>query len=122
MEAKITRTSRQLDPQSRSLSTEIELNNLDQKLLPGAFVTAKVLLEKREDVFVLPIGAIIKAADGTKCCVVVDGKIQHRPIELGLRVGDEVEIKSGLDGSENVVLVRASYLQADQSVEIIVKK
>jgi RND family efflux transporter MFP subunit len=122
IDARIIRTSLQLDPQSRSLLAEIDLDNKDQKLLPGAFVTAKVLLEKRDNVLTLPIGAIIKAADETKCCVVIDGKIQHRPIELGLRAGDDVEIKSGLEGSENVVLVRAGSLQAGQSVEIIVKK
>ena len=122
IDARVTRTSLQLDPQSRSLSTEIDLDNNELKLLPGAFVTTKMLLEQRENVLTLPIAAIIKTADGTKCCVVVDGKIQHRPIELGLRAGDDVEIKSGLDGSENVVLVRAGSLQAGQSVEIIVKK
>lgn len=121
IDARVTRTSLQLDPQSRSLSTEIDLDNNELKLLPGAFVTTKMLLEKRENVLTLPIAAIIKTADGTKCCVVVDGKIQHRPIELGLRAGDDVEIKSGLEGSENVVLVRAGSLQAGQSVEIIVK-
>ncbi len=122
IEARVTRTSLQLDPQSRSLSAEIDLDNNELKLLPGAFVTTKMLLEQRKDVLTLPTGAIVKAADGTKCCVVVDGKIQQRPIELGLRAGDDVEIKSGLDGSENVVLVRASSLQAGQAVEIIVKK
>ncbi len=122
IEARVTRTSLQLDPQSRSLSAEIDLDNNELKLLPGAFVTTKMLLEQRKDVLTLPTGAIVKAADGTKCCVVVDGKIQQRPIELGLRAGDDVEIKSGLDGSENVVLVRASSLQVGQAVEIIVKK
>ena len=121
IDSRVTRTSLQLDPQSRSLSAEIDLDNADLKLLPGAFVTTKMLLEQRDDVLTLPIGAIIKAADGTKCCVVVDGKIQHRPIELGLRAGDDVEIKSGLDGSENVVLVRAGSLQTGQAVEIIRK-
>lgn len=122
IEARVTRTSLQLDPQSRSLSVEIDIDNNDLKLLPGAFVTTKMLLEQRENVLTLPIGAIIKAADGTKCCVVIDGKIQHRPIELGLHAGDDVEIKSGLEGSENVVLLRAGSQQAGQSVEIIVKK
>lgn len=122
IEARVTRTSMQLDPQSRSLSAEIDIDNNDLKLLPGAFVTTKMLLEQRENVLTLPIGAIIKAADGPKCCVVIDGKIQHRPIELGLRAGDDVEIKSGLDGSENIVLDRAGSLQAGQSVEIIRKK
>lgn len=122
IESRVTRTSLQLDPQSRSLSAEIDLDNHDLKLLPGAFVTTKMLLEQRENVLTLPTGSIVKATDGTKCCVVVDGKIQFRPIELGLRVGDDVEITSGLDGSETVVLLRAGSLQAGQSVEIIGEK
>jgi HlyD family secretion protein len=122
IEARVTRTSLQLDPQSRSLSAEIDLDNRNLKLLPGAFVTAKLLLEQRENVLTLPTGAIVKTAAGTKCCIVVDGQVQHRPIDLGLRTGDDVEIKSGLDGSETVVLVRAGSLQPGQSVEIIAKK
>ena len=119
IDARVTRTSLQLDPQSRSLSVEIDLDNHEFKLLPGAFVTAKVLLEQRDDAMTLPIGAIIKDADGSKCCVVIDGKIEHRRIELGLRVGDDVEIKSGLEGHESVVLVRASSMEVGQAVEIM---
>jgi multidrug efflux pump subunit AcrA (membrane-fusion protein) len=111
-----------LDPQSRSLSTEIDLENADLKLLPGAFVTAKVLLEERPDVLTLPISAIVKTPAGTVCCLVVGGKIEHRPIELGLRVGDDVQIVSGLDGSEAVVLMRAGSFQPGQPVEVIAKK
>ncbi len=121
IESRVTRTSLQVDPQSRSLSAEIDLDNSDLILLPGAFVTTKMLLEQRENVLTLPTGAIVKDADGTKCCVVIDGKVQHRAIELGLRVGDDVEVKSGLDGSETVVLVRAASLQVGQRVEIIGK-
>jgi len=64
----------------------------------------------------------VKKPEGTICCVVRDGKIQHRLIKLGLRVGEDVQILSGLEDSENVVLIRASNLQADQPVEVIVKK
>jgi RND family efflux transporter MFP subunit len=122
IESRVTRTSLQLDSQSRTLSAEVDLENSELKMLPGAYVTTKILLEQRENVLTLPIGAVLKANDHSRCCVVIDGKIQHRPIELGLRVGDEVEIVSGLDGSESVVLLRASSLQAGQPVEIIAKK
>jgi HlyD family secretion protein len=121
-ESRVTRTSLQLDSQSRTLTVEMVLDNSEQKILPGSFVTCKILLEQRENVLTLPIGAMVKTSDVTKCCIVVEGKIQHRPIELGLRVGDEVEITSGLDGSETVVLARAATLQSGQSVEIIAKK
>lgn len=122
IEAQVTRTSLQLDAQSRTLLAEIDLDNSDLKILPGTFVTTKILLEQRDDVLTLPIGAIVKDDVGTRCCIVVEGKIQHVPIELGLRAGDEVEIKSGLNGDETVILLRAGSLQAGQSVEIIAKK
>jgi len=122
IESRVTRTSLQLDPQSRTLTVEIDLENQELKMLPGAFVTAKILLEQRDNVWTLPIGAVVKASEGTRCCVVVDGKIQFRPIELGMRVGDEVEVQSGLDGSETVVLLRAGSLQEGQSIEVIEKK
>jgi hypothetical protein len=54
--------------------------------------------------------------------LVVDGKIEFRPIQTGLRVGDEFEIVSGLDGTETVVLARAGGLKAGQSVEVLAKK
>lgn len=119
--ARVTRTSIQLDPHSRSLTTEIDLDNSDLKLLPGAFVTAKILLEERPNVLTLPISAIVKRDNATYCCVVVDNQIQHKPLDLGLRVGDEVEIISGLDGGEAVVLVRADALSVGQKVEVIQK-
>ncbi len=59
-EARVSRTSVQLDPQSRSMSVEIDIDNEQLKILPGAFVTTKILLEQRENVLVLPIGAILK--------------------------------------------------------------
>ncbi len=119
IESRVTRTSRQLDPQSRTLSVEVDIENEELKILPGAFVTTKILLEQRENVLTLPIGAVVKEYDSTRCCLVVEGKIQYRPIELGLRVGDEVEVKDGLDGSETVVLLRAGLLQIGQTVEVI---
>lgn len=122
IESRVTRSSRQLDPQSRTLSVEIDIENTDLKIMPGAFVTTRILLEQRDDVLTLPIGAIVKTADSTECRIVVDGKIQHRPIELGLRVGDDVQVESGLDGTESVVLVRAGSLQSGQAVEVIQKK
>ena len=121
IESRVTRTSLQLDPQSRTLSVEIDLENQELKMLPGAFVTAKILLEQRDNVLTLPIGAVVKSTTGTHCCVVADGKIQFRPIELGLRVADEVEVKSGLEGNEMVVLLRAASLQDGQSIEVIEK-
>jgi len=122
IDARVTRTSSQLNSQSRTLSVEIDVDNREHPFLPGAFITAKILLEQRENTLVLPISAVIKATDKTYCCVVESGKIQHRPIELGLRVGDEVEIAHGITAEETIVLLRGSALQPGQAVETIEKK
>ncbi len=50
IDARITRTSLKLDSQSRTLLTETDIDNSDLKLLPGAYVTAKILL-KSESMF-----------------------------------------------------------------------
>lgn len=122
IETRVARTSSQLHPQSRTLPVEIELNNQEYRMLPGAFVTARILLEQRDNVIVLPITAVVKTMESTSCCVVVDGKVERRTIELGLRVGDEVEVTQGLQETDSVVLLRASSLQEGQAVEVIEKK
>jgi HlyD family secretion protein len=122
IQSRITRSSFQLDRQSRAMTVEIDLDNPDLRVLPGSFVTAKILLEERPDAITLPITAIVKNNESTYCCTVIDGKIHHTPIALGLRVGEEVQILSGLEGNELVVLARASNLLKDQSIETILKK
>lgn len=122
IDTRVTRTSYQLNSQSRTLSVEIDVDNREHRFLPGAFITAKILLEQRENALVLPISAVIKATDKTYCCVVENGKIQHRAIELGLRVGDEIEITRGITAEETIVLLRGSVLLPGQAVETIEKK
>lgn len=122
IEGRVTRSSFQLDRQSRTMTVEIELDNAVHRVLPGSFVTAKILLEERTDAITLPIAAIVKNNDSTYCCTVTDGKIRHTPITLGLRVGDEVQVLSGLNGNESVVLARAGGLTMNQPVEVLVKK
>lgn len=119
IEGFVTRSSWALDSANRSLTAEIDLPNHDRRLLPGAYANVTILLEEREDVQTLPIAAVVRTADSVYCCVVVDSQIEHRPLELGLRVGEEVEVTQGLDGSEAVVLARASSLQEGQKVEVI---
>lgn len=121
-EGRVTRSSWSLDSENRSLTAEIDLPNEKNTLLPGSYVTVSILLEQRDNVLALPITAIIRDKQITYCCVVVSGKIERRPIQLGLRTGEEVEITSGLDGTETVVLARAASLQEGQKVEIIAKK
>ena len=116
---KVTRTSWTLDPQNRSLTVEIELANADGALRPGMYATAQVRLAEAQDVLTLPAAAIVRDGGSTLCCVVANGTITRRPVQLGLRVGDEIEVVSGATETDSVVLARAGNLKEGQAVEVL---
>jgi HlyD family secretion protein len=114
----VTRTAWALDASNRSLRTEIDIDNPDGVLRPGMFATAAILLEQRPDVVVLLATAIVRDGADAFCCVVVDGKIERRKLELGLRSGTEVEVRSGLSAEQYVVTSPVAALKPGQPVEV----
>lgn len=122
IESVVTRTSWSLSDSNRSIRVEIDVPNEKGVLRPGMYATVTILLDERSDVLVLPITAIVQDGQNTCCCCVESGQIRLKPIVLGLRSGSEVEIVSGLSGTESVVLAQAGSLRPGQQVEIIEAK
>lgn len=116
---KISRTGWALDESNHSLRTETDLPNSDAALRSGMFATASILLDKRDDVLTLPLAAIVRDGSDVFCCVVVNGKIERKPLELGLRSGDDIEVVRGLNDTDKVVLARAAGLQVGQEVQVV---
>jgi RND family efflux transporter MFP subunit len=113
----VTRTSLSLGEGSRALDAIIDLDNADGRLRPGMYATARVTLQEQEDVLTLPAAAIVRSGKEAFCYRLVDGKAEKLPIQLGLRVGDDFEVTSGLAESDTVILNKASALKDGQSVE-----
>jgi RND family efflux transporter MFP subunit len=87
----VTRTAGALHPQTRTLRTEIDLPNPDGKLLPGMYVTASIIAE-RKDVMALPASAIITQGEQTFCYRIEGNKVVRTPIQVGLRGDELVEV------------------------------
>lgn len=117
--ALVTRSSWSLDPSNRSLRTEIDIPNADGVLRPGMYATAAIILEQRPDVVVLPVAAVVREGPDAFCCRVVSGKVERHKIEVGLRSGAEIEIRSGLSPDQEVVLANAAALKPGQAVEVV---
>ena len=115
----VSRTGWALDESNRSLRTETDIQNSDADLRSGMFATATILLDQRSDVITLPLAAIVRDGNTAYCCVVVGGKVERKPLELGLRSGDDVEVTRGVNESDKVVLARAAGLQVGQEVTVI---
>jgi HlyD family secretion protein len=88
---KVTRNARSLDPQARTLRTEIDVPNPDKRLKPGMYVQARITVEHR-DVWALPDAAVRTEGDQTFCYIVEGGQAVRTPLQVGLRGGGLVEV------------------------------
>ncbi|VVM05167.1 Nickel and cobalt resistance protein CnrB [Methylacidimicrobium cyclopophantes] len=102
--ALVVRTAMGLEPASRTLLTEVDLPNPDQKLLPGLYVLVTFAVPSRAP-FVLPVNTVFDRGDGHYVLVVDAGDRCHlRKVDLGNNDGYKVEILSGIQAGERVIL------------------
>ena len=114
---KVARTPWALDRSNRALETIIDIDNKDGRLRPGMYATAKLSLAERKDALTLPPAAVLREGREAFCFLAQEGKAKKHPIQLGLRVGDDFEVVSGLTGDETVILNKASALKDGQPIE-----
>lgn len=121
IKGKIARISWSLDAGNRSLRAEVDVPNDNSALRPGMYATGAIELDRRENALTLPATAIIRTEAEAACMVVEDDIAKRRPLEVGLRVGPDVEIISGLteDKDKDVVTVRPDAIADGQQVEIL---
>jgi RND family efflux transporter MFP subunit len=113
----VSRTAWSLDESSRALVAVIDLDNAEGRMRPGMYATARILLAERPDALVLPSAAVVRKDNTAHCFVVEGAKVRRTPIELGIKVGDDWEITSGLAGNDTVCLTKAATLQDGQQVD-----
>jgi RND family efflux transporter MFP subunit len=112
----ISRTSLALGEGSRALDAIIDLENVGGRLRPGMYATARLTLDQREEALTLPSAALVRQGNEAFCYRLVDGKAMKTPVQLGIRVGDDFEITSGLSDNDRVILNKASSLKDGQAV------
>jgi HlyD family secretion protein len=87
-----------------SYDTTITLENPSVELKDGMSATAEVVIERRDDVLLIPNRAIRGTTENPMVVVLVDGQQEEREITLGLSDGRNTEVLSGLEKGEEVVL------------------
>lgn len=116
VEAVVSEISPAVDPASRTFRVKLDLPT-ESGLRAGQFgrvlVPAGVSAALR-----LPVSAIVTRGQMELVFVVADGRAQLRIIKTGKRLGDEVEIVSGLTAGETVVTAGAASLRDGQPVEV----
>src|SRR5436190_11693459 len=113
----VARTSDAIDPATRTLRTEIDVPNRDGKLYPGSYAQVHFGVKTTTARFSVPVNALLFRAEGPRAAVVeADGKVHLKPVVIGRDYGTDVEIVSGLDGSDSIILNPSDALEEGQPV------
>lgn len=103
--AKAVRTSNALDPTLRTLRVELELDNADRAVLPGAYAEVHFKLPARAESLRLPANTVLFRSAGLQVATVdAQKKVKLKSIVQGRDFGNTIEILSGLEPDDVVIL------------------
>ncbi|GJG86956.1 hypothetical protein tb265_21370 [Gemmatimonadetes bacterium T265] len=114
---KVVRTAGALDAATRTLLTEVDVPNLDGRLLPGMYATVNFHVVRASPPASIPAGALLVRQQGAQAAVVgSDSVLQIRTISVGRDYGSAMEVLTGLKPGENVVVNPTDELRNGQRV------
>ena len=104
LKLKLTRIYPSADPSSRLVPIELNLPK-EAKLALGSFVRVKLVMEKHDNVVVVPSDAVLRKPGGKSVAFVVEKNTAHaRPVVTGIESGGKVQIVSGINPGEKLVI------------------
>src|SRR5262249_4799376 len=116
----LARTASSIDVASRTLLTEIDVDNSKGELLPGAYAEVHIKLPSAATTLQLPVDALIFKGDGLQVATVdANNRVVLATVTTGRDFGDTVEVLSGLTGGERVVSNPPDSLSPGQTVRVV---
>jgi RND family efflux transporter MFP subunit len=115
---KIVRNAEAIEQASRTLLTEVDVANPTGEILPGAYAEVHLKLPSATSTVVIPVTSLMFRSEGLRVAVVRRGRVAMLPITLGRDFGTEVEVVSGLEGSEAVITNPPDSLADGEEVRV----
>lgn len=118
-EGKVVRTSEVIDPSTRTLLTEIDVPNPAGRILPGSYAQVHFAAKVDAPRLTIPINTLLFRPEGPRAAVVDENKKVHlRPVTIGRDYGSSVEVVSGLQAGDQVIVNPADSLEDGQEVNV----
>lgn len=115
----ITQISPSIDAEARTFKCFVEVDNMEEILLPGMFVKADLVVNSAEEVIVIPKDIIMSRNRNQIVYVVEQGLASERIITTGLQNANNVEVRMGLLKGESVVISGFETLRDQSRVRIL---
>lgn len=116
VKSKIARLAGKIDSSTRTMETEVDIDNPDKRITPGMYASVKVDVERKDAVLSLPLQAVSVGDKPNVWVVNVQHVIEQRPVTLGLQTADKVEVTSGVEEGEKVVFGNRSAVAVGAKV------
>ena len=116
----LVRTNQAIDAASRTMLAEVGVDNPAGELLPGGYAQVHLKLRTSSTAVVIPVNTLIFRSEGAQVAVVqADQRVVLKKIVLGRDFGTEVEVVSGLESNEAVILNPADSLTSGTQVRVV---
>lgn len=123
---KVARFADQLSLATRTMDTEVDVPNPNLVLIPGMYAQVNLMLDHRTKALAVPVMAVDlnedtssnseNAGTGNVMVVTPNNRVEVRKIQVGLETPDKIEVRSGLNEGDMVVLSGRTGLQPGQEV------
>ncbi|HZT78532.1 MAG TPA: efflux RND transporter periplasmic adaptor subunit [Vicinamibacterales bacterium] len=117
---RLARTSNAIDVSSRTLLTEVDIDNASGQLLAGSYAEVHLKLPTPATTMKLPVDSLIFKGEGLQVAILdAANRVKMVTVTSGRDFGDSVEIVAGLKGNERVVLNPPDSLADGQAVRVV---
>ncbi len=114
---RVVRDAGALDPNTRTLLTEVQVPNGRGELRPGSYAQVRFHLPRTSPSVLIPANALVPGGTETRVATVQAGKIHYQPIVTGRDFGSQLEVSQGLKGGELLVLNPSENLAEGLAVQ-----
>lgn len=116
----LVRTAQAIDPASRTLLIEIDVDNPTGELLPGSYLQAHLKLAAHQATVRVPVNALLFRSAGAEVATVDrDSRVRLRAVAIQRDLGTELEVASGLTGEERVIVNPPDSIAEGQTVRVV---
>lgn len=116
----LVRTAGAIDPGTRTLLTEVDVDNASGDLRPGAYAEVHLMIPDASRSLIIPVSALLFRSEGLRVAVVRNGnKAELMPIILGKDYGNEVEVVSGINADDLVISNPPDSLASGATVQVV---
>lgn len=112
----VVRFTRDVSNATRTMMTEVDVNNPTLRLTPGMYADVTFNLEQKDNALLIPASAVVQGDQPSVMMVDSSNRVEKRAVVLGIAGSNSQEVTSGLQAGDRVVIGGLSALQPGQQV------